>query len=177
MPVDTPITPAAVPPASAPPATALASPPAVKATTSEAPKTDLGLTTAVSGIISDFQKLMTQQVALLKAELIRDWAKSKRAMAPMIVGAMFLAGAALMLAMTGAYALHWAFAPPDTDPSRLPLWACFGIVGLTLVVAGGGLVMLGVWAFQSFNPLPDETAAAFEQNVKALTEPRATPSM
>src|SRR5690349_21191885 len=114
MPVETPVAPlpsgplppapvpAAVPPAAAPPATALASPPAPSP---DAPKTDLGMTAAVSGIIADLQKLMTQQLALLRAEIRSDWEKSKRAMLPMVIGGLCLGGAALMLAMTAAHAL------------------------------------------------------------------------
>ena len=182
MPVETysaPVTPAATPPSAAPPASALASPPPkaagssssnAAALPSETPKQDVGLTASVSGIIGDFQKLFSQQLALLRAELRSDWEKSKRAMAPMVVGGLCLAGAAIMLAMTGAYALHWSLAPEGTDPSRLPLWACFGIVGLVLAVVGGVMVMLGTWAFQSFNPLPDATATALEENIKALTD-------
>jgi len=170
-----PVAPAATPPSAAPPASALASPPANASSaaeiSSETSKPDLGLTAAVSGIIGDFQKLFSQQLALLRAELRSDWEKSKHAMLPMVIGALCLAGAAIMLATTGAYALHWYYSPEGTDPSRLPLWACFGIVGLVLAVAGGGLVMLGAWAFKSFNPLPDETAAALEQNIKAITQP------
>jgi hypothetical protein len=62
--------------------------------------------------------------------------------------------------------LHWATSPAGADPATLPLWACFGIVGLVFGVVGGALVTSGIRKFQSNNPLPDQTAQTIKENVQ-----------
>ena len=65
--------------------------------------------------------------------------------------------------------LHWltlARGPDRSTRLKLPLWACFGIVGLVFGVIGGALVMSGIRKFQSNNPLPDQTAQTIKENVQ-----------
>ncbi len=56
--------------------------------------------------------------------------------------------------------------------TELPLWGCFAIVGGCLVVVGACLAYLGKKKFDSFNPLPDETAEALKENVQWIAKPK-----
>jgi hypothetical protein len=66
------------------------------------------------------------------------------------------------------YLLHWLTLPPGTgyDPAAIPLWGCFGIVSAVFLLTGAALAWLGYRKFQSFNPLPDETAKTVKENVE-----------
>lgn len=134
----------------------------------EMPKVEPTITEVVAGIVADVQKLAAQQLALLRSEIKGDWDRTKRAMWPMIVGMVFAAVGVVLAGLTAALALYWGVSPADVDPARIPLWGCFGLTAAGFLVIGGGLIAAGVRAFQSFNPLPNETAEAFEKNLKAL---------
>lgn len=124
---------------------------------------------ALKGVLDDFQKLLQQQLTLFRAEVRADWHKTKSAVWPLVVGIGFLVIGAPVLCFMLAHLLHWLTSPAGADPARLPLWACFGLVGGALAVVGAVLLAVGIRKFQSFNPLPDESARALEENVRWLT--------
>jgi len=66
------------------------------------------------------------------------------------------------------FLLHWLTLPvgAEVDPARIPLWGCFGIVSALFLLTGAALVWLGYKKFESFNPLPDETAKTVKENVE-----------
>jgi len=120
---------------------------------------DASVTTLVSGIIHDAQELIRQQLELLKHEVKSDLRKTRDASLLMIAGGGVAAVAILLLAFSLVYLVNWAV-------PALPLWASFGICGLVLAAAGGGLIYAGYARFESFNPLPDESARALKENVQ-----------
>jgi hypothetical protein len=134
----------------------------------EMPKVEPTITEVVSGIVADVQKLVAQQLALLRSEVKGDWDRAKRAMRPMMAGMVVAAVGVMLAGLTAALALYWAVSPADVDSARIPLWGCFGLTAAAFLIVGGGLIAAGVRAFQSFNPLPNETAEALEKNLKAL---------
>ena len=129
------------------------------------------VTTLVGGIISDAQELLKQQVSLLRAEIESDFKKSKDASISMAWGVGVCVPAALLLCFMAAHLLHWLTAPAGYDPAAIPLWACYGIAGVVFAALGALLVYLGVKKFESFNPLPDESAEALKENVQWLANP------
>jgi len=129
------------------------------------------VTALVSGIINDAQELFKQQVALFRQEIRSDLHKTKEAMIALVWGAGACVLAILPLCLMAVHLLHWLTSPPGIDPAAIPLWGCYGIVGGVLVALGAGLIYAGVRRFQSFNPLPDESAAALKENVQWITNP------
>jgi len=125
---------------------------------------DASVTSLVSGIVSDFQDLLAQQVNLLRHEIRSDFEKTKDAatLQGIGVGVALLGG--LLLSLTLVHLLHWWF-------PELPLWGAHGIVGLTALVVGGILFFAGKARFASFNPLPDESLDALKENVRWITNP------
>jgi hypothetical protein len=123
------------------------------------------LSSLVQGVIKDVQELTAQQLQLFKTEMTNDFARSRDAAVPILIGAVVALVGAVVVSLGLAELLHWAFAPD------LHRWAAYLIVG-GVVTAGGGLaIFLGIRAFQSFNPLPDKTVDALKEN---LTWPTKT---
>jgi putative superfamily III holin-X len=132
------------------------------------------MTESLRGIIDDFQKLMSQEIALLRAEVTRDWGKAKLAMCPMAAGAAIGIAALLQFGIAAGLGIYAAGSPVGLDPARIPMWGCFAIAGLAFGIVSGILLAIGTRAFQSFNPLPEETVRAFEKNLESFVATTAT---
>jgi len=124
---------------------------------------DTSVTALVSGIIHDAQELTRQQFELFKHEVKADLRKTKEAALLMAAGGGVAVIAIILLSLGAVYLLEWAFSP------HLPLWACFGICGGVFAAIAGGLIYAGKAKFDSFNPLPDESAQALKENVQWIT--------
>jgi Putative Actinobacterial Holin-X, holin superfamily III len=135
------------------------------------------VTALVTGILNDAQRLFQQQLALIRSEIRQDFRKTQEASVLLGVGVGVCGLAAVMLSMTLALLLWWLTLPvsQQTDPARIPLWGCFAIVGVILAAVGGILAYAGVKKFQSFNPLPDQSVAALQENLQWTTHPTTTP--
>ena len=120
----------------------------------------------LGGIISDFGDLIKQEIRFAKAEIKSDLNKTREAATSLGIGIGLASLSGLLLVWMLVHLLHWATSPTELDPAKLPLWACFGIVGLVIGVVGGMLVTSSIRKFQSFNPLPDQTAQTLKENVQ-----------
>jgi hypothetical protein len=49
------------------------------------------------------------------------------------------------------------------------LWGSFGIVSAVLLGVGSVVAWVGCKKFESFNPLPDQTARTVKENVEWIT--------
>ena len=116
------------------------------------------VTSLVTGIINDAQELFKQQLAFFRKEVEGDMRKSRDAAIPMAAGLGLALVGVVFLCFMLAHLLHWA--------TEMPLWAAYGILGVVLAIAGGALFFVGKQQFESFNPLPDETAQAVKENVQ-----------
>jgi len=127
---------------------------------------DASLTGLVKGIVDDVQTLTKQQFEMLRLEVKEDVGKTVQASSLLVVGVVSLLIGAILLGITLAHLLEWAFRP------NLPLWGAFAIVTGVILAAGLGLFFAGLKKFRSFNPLPDKTAEALKENVQWLTNPK-----
>lgn len=126
---------------------------------------EASMTQLVSGIITDTQELIKQQIALLRHEVKEDFRKTKEASFSMVWGVgIALVGTVLLCLML----VHWL----SWSGLELPLWACYGIVGAPIAVLGISLFFAGIHKFKSFNPLPDESVQAFKENLQWITNPK-----
>jgi len=125
--------------------------------------TEPSMTTLVKGVIDDVQKLTKQQLELFKQELQEDFAKTRTAALPMLIGLGVMLIGTLLLGISLGLLLEWALRP------HLPLWAAFAIVTVLMGGIGFGLFYAGQKKFQTFNPLPDRTLEALKENVQSLT--------
>lgn len=120
------------------------------------------ITELVSGILSDAQTLIKQQVVMLRSEFKEDMQRTKDAAKYFSLGAGLVSVGGLFLLVAAVYLLNHLF-------PGLPLAACWGIVGGLLVVGGLLAVYAGKRLFDRFNPLPDKTAHALQENLTWLT--------
>jgi len=141
------------------------SPPTVIRQAEGAPATPQAtVTELVSGIITDVQKLARQQMEMLKAEVKEDMNRSRQAL---LVG-----GIGVAMLTVGAMALVFALVYLLRDQAGLSEWAAWMIFAGVCLAAG---VILGVVArnlFESFNPLPDKTFNALQENLTWQTTPQ-----
>jgi len=127
------------------------------------PDTEPTVAGLVKGVIDDVQTLTKQQFTLLKQELEEDFAKSRHAALPMMIGLGVMLIGTLLLGITLGLLLEWAFRP------NLPHWGAFAIVTVVMAGVGYALFVVGQKKFQAFNPLPDRTLDALKDNVASLT--------
>lgn len=122
-------------------------------------------TRLVAGILDDATKLISQHVALFRAEVRQDFKRSVEAAKYLSTGSFLIVIGCLFLAIS-LVPLIGEFFP------SLPLWSRWAIVGGTFVVAGGIAFAIGQSVMRSFNPLPDQTLAAIQENVTWITKPQ-----
>jgi uncharacterized membrane protein YqjE len=120
---------------------------------------DQSVTSLVRGIVNDAQELFRQQIALFKAEVREDMRKTREAALSLVIGVGVTFFGVLLLLFCVVYAIGLA----------LPLWASFLIVGGVVLAIGIGLMYAGKRRFESFNPLPDQSAQALKENVQWIT--------
>jgi hypothetical protein len=130
------------------------------------PASENTITGLVGGIINDAQELIGQQLALFRNEVREDLRKTREAALPLAIGVGVLLVGMILMPFMLAHLLYWA-----TD-YRLALWGCYGIVGGVFIVLGAVLAYLGKKKFDSFNPLPDETAEVLKENVQWIMNPK-----
>lgn len=123
------------------------------------------VTTLVSGIIADVQQLIEQQLTMFRQEIRADIRKTWDASYSLAAGVGIVLGGIVLLLIMLPLLLQSAV-------PELPLWACFGIVGGILAAVGGVLVYAGIKKFESFDPLSDQSVAAFKENLKWTTNPK-----
>lgn len=123
------------------------------------------VTSLVGGIVNDAQTLMTQQLALFRSEIQQDMSRTWQASCVLACGLGVGMVAGIVLIFAVAHLLHWAW-------PALELWGAYGIVGLFVGLVAGLMLYAGKKQFESFNPLPDQSFKALQENVECLTTAR-----
>src|SRR6516164_7156040 len=116
------------------------------------------VTALVSGIVNDAHELLKQQMALLKAEIREDLRKTKEATISFSMAFGLAMISALLLSLMLPLLLNWAL-------PKLPLWACFGIVGAVFAAIAGAMASAGKRKIQSIKPVPEESVQALKENI------------
>ena len=115
----------------------------------------------LAGIVSDLQTLVREEIALAKAEMIREWDKAKTAAGSMAVGAAVLALGGFFLCVTVVCVL--------AEVAKLPWWASFLIVGGALAVLGLVLFSTGKNKAAQVHVVPPQTAETLKENVQWIS--------
>lgn len=134
-----------------------------RTTTAESPPAPANgnMTALVSGILDDAQKLAKQQIEMLKAEVREDFRRSKRAAEFGGLGVVLLTVGFLGLVMALSYFLHETY--------QFSLWASWSITGGLFLLVGGALAATSYILLERFNPLPDKTFNALQENLSWKT--------
>lgn len=137
----------------------------------QAPVEERSFTSLVTGIVNDVGDLIKQEFRFASAELKTDLRKTGEASRSLAIGIALAFLGLIPLLLMLVHLLHWLTIPQGgvSEQAALPLWACYGIVGGLLAGGGAALAWAGKKKFDSFNPLPDETAKNIKENLEWIT--------
>ncbi len=130
--------------------------------TNNTPQPNQSVSGLVSGILEDAQTLFKQQVEMFKAEVREDFRRSKRAAEYGSLGIVFATVGALGLVTALVYLLH--------EQYQFTMAASWLIVGGAFTVAGIALGAVSYYLLERFNPLPDKTFSALQENLSWKTK-------
>ena len=132
--------------------------------------TEPSMASLVGGIVSDVQDLIKQQLELTRKEIGSDLRKTRDAGTLLALGVGLALFGCFAVCLMLAHLIHLLSTPAHLqalqDPAAIPLWGCYGIVATVLLAAGGALAFAGKKKFDSFNPLPDESAQVLKENIE-----------
>jgi hypothetical protein len=120
------------------------------------------VTTLVTGILEDAQKLVRQQFEMLKAEIQDDLKQSKRAAEYGGLGAVMLTVGIIAFVSAIAWFLH--------DELHLAMWASWAITSGIFIVAGSALAATSYMLLERFTPVPTKTFQALQENLQWKTK-------
>ena len=124
---------------------------------------DQALGSLVGGIFADMQRLLGQHLELFRQEVRDDLRKTKEAVLSIGLGGA-LAGVAALLVLPALIGfLSWAV-------PAVPWWGWCGILAGVLAVAAFALIQAGKKQMTSFNPLPDQSAQAVQENLRWISD-------
>lgn len=123
-------------------------------------QSESGIATLVGGIINDLQKLITQQFAMLRLEILDEIRQFKTVAISLAVGVVATVAGALLLPFMLVYLLA-AYTP-------IPLWGCYGVVAGTVVGIGLVLLFLGGRKASHLHIKPSQTTEALKENFRWL---------
>lgn len=119
--------------------------------------------TLMSGIISDVQRLIEQQLSMFRQEIRDDLRKSKQTASSLAFSVCLTAGGNGLLLLMLPLVLNWMI-------PTLPMWACFGIAGAALSVVGGILLYARIQKVESMDLFSNQAVEAFKENLKWTTK-------
>ena len=122
------------------------------------------VTSLLSGIVTDAQELIKQQLLLFKHELKDDVTRTKEALPMLGAGVALTSTALVLLGLTLANLLSW-LAP------NLPLWGCYAIVTVVFGVVGCVLLYLASKTIESLG-MSRQAIKATEENLEWTTKPK-----
>ena len=146
-------------------ATDVTNAPAGKDTFPAARANDPSLSGLVGGIIDDAQKLIEHQFSLLTHDVRKDVQRAKDAGMALGAGVGLLSAGGLLLLFMLVHLLEWLARP------NLELWACFGIVGVVILLVGGVAFYLGRQKLETVNVVPEQTTQGLKENLQWKTNP------
>lgn len=119
------------------------------------------LTELFSGILADVQTLVKQQVGLIRAEFLEDLRRTKQVAQCLAIGAIFLVVGTIMMMVAGVHLVQYL--------TQWPEWAAWASVGGAAILLGAISVFVGSRILTKYNPLPDKSFHALQENVSCLT--------
>jgi len=128
----------------------------------QAATADTGISELVKDALGQGQKLLQQQFDLLRQELKEEVGKAGAAATSVGGGAGMIALGCGLGILAAVHFLH--------ARTRLPLWACYGIVGGAFIGCGAQLLTAGVVAASDVHLIPEQTTEALKENAAAVGE-------
>jgi len=130
-----------------------------------ASETNGTMTELIAGIVNDATKLIGQHIDMFKAEVREDFGRSARAGLYAGMGVAFMTVAGLCLIFGLVRFMDWLF----PEVAEWVWWAIL-VAGCGLGAAVCGLSSKHL--VESFNPLPDKTFNALQENLSWIAKSR-----
>ncbi len=128
----------------------------------EAHTTRNGIIGLLGGLVGDARTLFRQELQLLQDEFSSEIAKIRQAAVAIGAAIGFTVIGGLFALIMLVHVLH-EFAP-------LPLWACYGLVGIILLAVGGALLIKAKRSLQDFNLTPRRTLHSIKEDAQWIKE-------
>ncbi len=119
--------------------------------------TEQGIGGLAQGALADVEKLIGQHIDLLRRDLKEELCRVKGAAFSLAGGAGVSAVGGLLGILALVHALHAA--------TRLPLWACYGLVGGVLGGTGAALLRHGARQAADVHLVPPRTASVLREEL------------
>jgi len=132
----------------------------------QTPPQEANMTGLMRGIINDIGDLIRHEIKFARTEMKADLRKTRDAAVVLALGSGAALLGSILLALMLVHLLHHVSLPAEEITRGLPMWACYGIVSAVFLVIGSVGVYAGCMKFQSFNPLPNQTAQTVKENVE-----------
>ncbi|MCS6302584.1 MAG: phage holin family protein [Nitrospira sp.] len=121
-----------------------------------------GIIGLLGGLIGDARTLVRQELQLLRDEVFSEIAKFRQGVVAIGVGIGFLAMGGLFALIMLVHALH--------EYASLPLWACYGLIGVVLLLIGAALLINAKHSLQTFNLMPHRTLRSMKEDAQWIKE-------
>ena len=123
------------------------------------------LSSLVGGIINDAQQLIRQEVLLVRREVQAELNKAKAAAISLGVGMALGVVGGLLLCFMLVHLLYW-LTNPQLPHEQLPLWGCFGIIGVLFLIVAAGLAYFAKSQVSKIDVVPRQTVETMKENVQ-----------
>lgn len=121
-----------------------------------------GIFGLLGGLIGDARTLVRQELQLLRDEVFSEIAKFRQGVVAIGVGIGFIAMGGLFALIMLVHVLH--------EFVHLPLWACYGLVGVILLLIGVALLINAKHSLQNFNVMPRRTLRSIKEDAQWIKE-------
>ena len=116
----------------------------------------------IGGLANDAKELLLKEVALTKLEVQYELRKAKTVAITLGIGVGVVASGGILL-MHMLVQMLAAF-------TVVPLWGCYGIVGITVVVLGGILLAMSKTKAEERDVMPQKTVERIKESAQWLTK-------
>jgi len=121
-----------------------------------------GIIGLLGGLLGDLRTLFRQELQLLRDEFFLEIDKIRQA--------AFAVGAGIGLTIIGGLFLFIMLVHVLHQYASLPLWACYGLIGVILLAVGAALFIKAKQSLQDFNLMPRRTLRSMKEDAQWIKE-------
>ena len=121
-----------------------------------------GIIGLIGGLLGDLRTLFRQELQLLRDEFFLEIDKIRQAAVAVGAGIGVTIIGGLFLFIMLVHLLH--------QYASLPLWACYGLIGVILLAVGAALLIKAKQSLQNFNLMPRRTLRSMKEDAQWIKE-------
>ena len=121
-----------------------------------------GIIGLIGGLVGDVRTLFRQELQLLRDEFFLEIDKIRQAAVAVGAGIGVTIIGGLFVFIMLVHVLH--------QYASLPLWACYGLIGVILLAVGAALLIKAKQSLQNFNLMPRRTLRSMKEDAQWIKE-------